>query len=177
MENSQERTVQFSGEEFVQIGQIAKAFWEKGVSENPPKFVILMGGIGSGKTTMRRQQYAEGYVNFDYGEIYITLKKVFGEDHPRIGDYLALASDLILRETINPRKNVVIEVTGNNEAMLAPVLEKIKESGYEVSIEGLIADVGESYKRHLKAVEEDEDYMSAYHTQEATLSSLLRYFG
>ena len=40
-------------EDFKKIGEISKPILEKGISENPPKFVMFMGGVGSGKTTIR----------------------------------------------------------------------------------------------------------------------------
>lgn len=178
MENDQQQNVvQFSGEEFIQIGEIAKPFWEKGLSENPPKFVIFMGGVASGKTTIRRQQFANGYVHFDFGEIHLALEKAIGKNNPRISESAALASDMILRESIENKKNIVIEIIGDNYDVITPVIDKMKEIGYEVSVQGITADIAESRERHLKAVEEDKDYISAYFTQEATLSTFYHQLG
>lgn len=177
MENSQQKTVQFNGDEFMQIGEIAKPFWENGLSENPPKLVVFMGGVGSGKTTIRKQQFASGYVHFDFGEIYTSIKKNIGEDNPKLTSYTALASDMILRESIENKKNIVIEIIGEREDLITPVINKMKEIGYDVSINAITVDPVEAYKRHLKAVEEDKDYLSAHFTQEATLSSFYHQLG
>lgn len=170
MENSQQKTVQFSGEEFIKIGEIAKPFWENGLSENPPKIVILMGGVGSGKTTIRRQKYSKGYVNFDFGEILTVVKRAIGEDDPKLTSYVSLACDLILRECISEKKNIVIEIIGDSKELIDPVLDGMKKIGYDISLEYIHCDPVEAYKRHLKLVEEDKDYLSAHFTQEATLS-------
>src|SRR3990167_2794191 len=100
MNNKPQKTVEFSGEEFEKITEIAETFLKLGISGNPPKLVILTGGVGSGKTTIRRQKYSKGYVNFDFGEILTVVKRAVGEDDPKLTSYVSLACDLILRECI-----------------------------------------------------------------------------
>lgn len=170
------KVAQFTGEEYLKIGEVAKPFWEKGVSENPPKFVIFMGGVGSGKTTIRRQEYATGYVHFEFGEIFNAIKKKFGEDNPKLSSYASMASDMILRESLENKKSIVIEIIGDNYDVITPVIDKMKENGYEVSVKGITCDPAEAYKRHLKAVKEDPEYLSAHFTQEATLSFFYQQF-
>ena len=177
MENEQQKVVQLSGEEFIQVGETVKPFWENGLSESPPKLIIFMGGVGSGKTTIRRQKYSKGYVNFDFGEIYTALKKAVGEDNPKLPDYLAFASDLVLKESLSEKKNIVIEIIGDSKETITPVIDGMRKLGYDVSLEAIYCDVVEAYKRHLKAVEEDKDYLSAYFTQEATLSTFYHQLG
>ena len=177
MENSQNKTVQFTGEEFIQIGEIAKPFWERGTSSDTPKFVIFMGGIGAGKTTIRREQFAEGYVHFDFGEIYTAIEKAFGGENEKLSEYALFASSLILQESINSKKNIVIEIIGDSQEVITPVIDGMKSIGYEISISAINADVAEAYQRHIKAVNEDPEYISSYYTQEATLASIYSYFG
>lgn len=175
MENSQQKIVQFSGEEFLKISEIAKPFWDRGTSGNPPKLVIFMGGVGSGKTTIRREQFAKDYVHFDFGEIFNVVKKPFDKDDPKLVSYVSLACDLILKESINEKKNIVIEIIGDSYEAITPVIDGMKGIGYEISVNGITCDIAEAYKRHIKAVQEDPDYLSAAHTQEATLSFFYNY--
>jgi len=176
MADNHQNSVELSGEEFTTINEFARSVWERGLSGNPPDFVIFMGGVGTGKTTLRRQNYADGFVHFDFGEIYTALKKIVGENNPKLMGYSVLASDLILRACIEAKKNIVIEIIGDNEQLITPIIDKMKEIGYNISIQAITADVEESYKRHLQAVEKDPDYLSAFHTQEATLASLNYFF-
>lgn len=87
-----------------------------------------------------------------------------------------MASDMILRESLENKKSIVIEIIGDNYDVITPVIDKMKENGYEVSVKGITCDPAEAYKRHLKAVKEDPEYLSAHFTQEATLSFFYQQF-
>lgn len=167
----------FSGDEYLKVGSVAKSFFEKIPSSNPPKFVVLMGGIASGKTTIRRAEFSKDYVNLDFGEVDTALRNFMGKGHPRGIEYCMLACDIILKECVLEKKNMIIEIIGDNYNQLAPVLEKMKEIGYEVQARTIISDVVESYKRHLLATKEDKNYISSYYTQEPTLAIFFNYFG
>ena len=169
--NSEDRPIrEFSDEEFLKISDLAQLFIEKGATEPPPKFVIIAGGVGAGKTTMRRQNFKSGYVNFDFGEIFNAVKKEFGEANPRLSEYATLASTLILSESLAGQKNLVIEIIGDNKAWIETVMNKMKELGYEISLQFIHCDPQKAYQRHVQAVQEDTEYISAYFTQEATLA-------
>lgn len=176
MDDSQLKVAKFSGEEFLLIGEIIKPFWENGVSEDPPKFVMVMGGVGAGKTTIRRQQFGKGYVNFDIGDVYTTLKNAVGKEHPRLPEYVAVAMDMIFKESIEAKKNIVIEIIGDSYEAITPVIDKMREAGYDVSVNGITCDPADAYQRHLKAIKEDPDYISSYFTQEPTLKAFFTHF-
>src|SRR3990167_3567091 len=89
------------------------------------------------------------------GEILNAIKKEFGEDNPKLSSYAAMASDMILRESLENKKNIVIEIIGDNYDVITPVIDKMKENEYEVSVKGITCDPAEAYKRHLNAVKED----------------------
>lgn len=172
-----EEVTEFSGDKWLDIYKIAKTFLDKGISQVPPQFVIFTGGIAAGKTTIRRQLYPKDYVHFDFGEIYQAIEKAFGKDSPRIVKYSALATDMIFNSMIQERKNIVIEIIGENINQTLLLAPKMKEIGYEIHIGHAELNLEKARARHLKAVEEDTDYMSAFHTQEATLAPFFTYFG
>lgn len=171
------KTVEFSGDEFLQISEIAQTFLKTGAIGNPPKLVIFMGGVGSGKTTIRKQQFTSDFVHFEFGEIYTAVKKAVGEDNPKLTSFVNLACDLILRESIETKKNIVTEIIGDNKDVIEKLAEGMKGLGYVVDLRFIHCDPAEAYKRHLKAVEEDKDYLSAHFTQEATLSYFYHLLG
>jgi len=175
--DEQQKATQFTGDEFLKVSEIAESFLKRGVSENPPKFVIFMGGVGAGKTTIRKQQFGKGYVHFEFGEIYTAVKKAFGENDPKLTSYSALACDLILRESFEKKKNIVTEIIGENYDLITPMIDWLKDAGYEISVTAITCDIVEAYKRHLQAVQENPDYLSAAHTQEATMSAFYHQLG
>lgn len=166
----QDKTVHFTGEEYIKINTITKSFCENAASENPPKFVIFTGGIGSGKTTIRKQECTSDYVHFEFGEILNAVKKEFGENNPKLIESASLASDLILQESLENKKNIVIEIIGDDYEQTTLIIDKMIEIGYKISIRNITCDPTEAYQRHLKAAKEDPNYLSAYFTQKATLS-------
>lgn len=179
MENQKnnQRMLQLTPDEYIQIRKIVDLFLEKGLSVNPPQFVIITGGIASGKTTLRRQKYSDGYVNFEFGEICNVIKEEFEQNNTKLTDYVVLICDAILNESIEAKKNIVIEIIGDNKEILDLIVNKMKSVGYEVSIEFVFCDPTEAYKRHLKAVETDRNYQSVHFTDAATLSFIYRKFG
>lgn len=80
MDNKLQQSLNLTDEEVAQLTEIVKPFWEKGESQNPPQLVILTGSVASGKTTMRRQKFNGGYVQFEYGDVYTLIKKVINAD-------------------------------------------------------------------------------------------------
>jgi hypothetical protein len=170
MANPQPELAEFSGDEFIQVGEIARSFWERGISEDPPKFVIVMGGIAAGKTTIRRHHYERGYVHFDYGEICKAVVDVVGRDHERFPSYASLACDLVLRESLATRKFLVIEIIGESLSLITPIIQAMRQLGYGLSVNAIEADPGEARARHLRAVKADSTYSSSYFSQEPTMA-------
>lgn len=176
-EDTSKEVIKFNIDEYNKIIEIAEPFWERGISENPPKFIVFMGGVGSGKTTIRKQEYATGYVHFECGEILNAIDKELERGDPRLSSYATLASNLILNESLTKKKNIVIEIIGDNYSLIEPVLEKMKELGYETFLKFINCDPVEAYKRHMSAVKEDPEYNSVYFTQEATFKFLYHQLG
>jgi hypothetical protein len=102
---------------------------------------------------------------------------VVGRDHDRLVSYVSLACDLILRESLNARKNIVIEIIGESLLPITPVISGMKAAGYDLSVNGIVVDPAEAARRHLKAVEEDEGYVSAHYTQAPTLAVFYHVLG
>jgi len=159
-----------SPEEFSKVKGIIDPLLALGATSDNPQFAILMGGVGSGKTTTRKKDYSDGYVQFDYGEIQIAVQNFFGEDNINISGFTSLACLLLLNEAISQKKNMVIEVIGDDKYPLEPVIDGMIALGYKVTMKFVECDPVEAYKRHLKDVADDMDYISAYYTQGPTLS-------
>jgi hypothetical protein len=128
MESEEIKTFALTGDEFLRVGEVAEFFLNKGLSPEEPEFVIFMGGIAVGKTTIRHENYAGDYVHFDFGEIFNETEDEFGKEAPRLTTYAALASKIILTESLKRRKNIVIEIIGETEEPIKPISEKMAEA-------------------------------------------------
>lgn len=54
-------------------------------------------------------------------------------------------------------------------------LDGFKAIGYDIHLDFIYCDPVEAYKRHVKAVAEDPNYVSAFYAQDVTLSYLYQY--
>ncbi|MDR3547874.1 MAG: zeta toxin family protein [Candidatus Pacebacteria bacterium] len=177
MESDENKIIALTGDEFLRIGEVVEYLLNRGDSSDTPEFVIFMGGIASGKTTIRHKDYAGGFVHFDFGEIYKEIEDEFGKGEPRLAEYASFASNTILREALKRKKNIVIEIIGETQEPIGLVIDKMREVGYKISVQGITCDVKEAYARHIKATQEDKDYISAHYSQRPTLAEFYTYFG
>ena len=176
MKQTGQDTVTMSGEEYIQVAEIARPFWERGEISETPAFVMVVGGVAAGKTTHRRAAYAKGYVHLDYGEIYLAFEKLLGKGHKNIAPMSLMAIDMVTYQAIQEKRNIVIEFIGDNAETMTELINTMKSYGYKVELIPIIADVAESYKRHLKAVDDDPDYISSHHSESFMLAALKRHF-
>jgi len=93
-----------------------------------------------------------------------------------VPDFTIMASDMILQNAIAEKKNIVIEITGDNYNLFKPVLDKMIGVGYKPNINSIFCDPIQAYERHIKAVQNDKSYWSAYYTEMPTLSFFYKYF-
>lgn len=156
---------------------VINSFTAKATVGNPPTFVIVTGGVGVGKTTIRRQRYAEGYVHFDFGEILTAVIKEFGKENPDLVAYVDIACKSIIKECLEKRYNVVIEIIGDKEEIFTPVIKKFEAMGYKSDFAYVDCDPKTACLRHMKAVQEDPDYQTAYYDQEGTLTYVYEQLG
>ena len=134
--------------------------------EGRPNFVLLTGGVGNGKTTLRRKQYAKGYVHIDAAEIFASFAKGKYYDFPvAFEESLNLIGSLIARRAIKEKRNIVMEIIGDSFEDASAIIAAMKSAGYEVKISFVECDQPEAYRRHLNAVKTDVNYVSAFHTQ------------
>jgi len=135
-------------------------------TDKQPQFVLFMGGVASGKTTMRRQQYAKGYVHIDAAEIFAQLTG--GQYAAFPGAYLAELESLgskLAKDAVNAKKNIVMEIIGDSLEMQQAIAEAVSSIGYSVHAQVLTCSVEEAQRRHKHACDTDVNYISAYYTQ------------
>jgi KaiC/GvpD/RAD55 family RecA-like ATPase len=158
----QSKTIKFGSDE-----EVIDSFLLKGKQDTPPKFVVIAGPVGTGKTTCRREKYAQDYVLIDAGElfdIYITDKS--GDEAEKMEQRaMAVGVELVTR-AVGQRRNIVIEILGDQEEPKKSILPKMASLGYQTKIEFIDCDVEEALRREKAGV---RDNMSAYYSQDGTM--------
>lgn len=135
------------------------------VSDTKPKFILITGGVGSGKTTMRKQKYNDGYVVIDGGEIFRFLAN--DKDSDDIEPFLPSIDAIgcrIARKAINERRNIVVEIIGANFDETKEVIDTMTKLGYDAEVIFVDCDPAQARQRHLKAIQTDKLYLSCYFT-------------
>ena len=98
-----------------------------------PIFIIVMGGVCTGKTTFRENKYSfKDYTHIDAGEIFIELSEGEYYDFPsHLEDKMHQIGITKMRDSIKENKNIVIEIIGANYESVEELIglsEKIKYS-------------------------------------------------
>jgi len=147
--------------------EVNKFFDESSESRGEsPKFVLITGVTGAGKTTLRREKYKKGYVNLDAADIYISVGKgelfeVSEEEEKK----LEMIGSLIAKRAIAEKRNIVTEIIGASQHAIESFMQPFLSIGYKTELNYVDCDPVEAYKRHYNAVQTDKTYMSSYYCQ------------
>jgi len=114
-----------------------------------PRLVMLMGAPAVGKTTIRRERYATGYVVVDAAEIFLNLSNggvypfpaTFEEPMSLIGMYVA-------KKAVFKLRNILIEVVGTEFQPLKELLDPMYALGYQIDVQLITCDFEESVRRN-----------------------------
>jgi hypothetical protein len=131
--------------------------------DEPPRIVIFMGGPAAGKTTLRRQHCATGYVLVDAAEIFLSLSR--GEFFPfpeAFEEPLELVGQMVARRAVAERRHIVTELIGADLDATNALLEAMNAIGYEISAEFINCDVEEAMRRNLAR---GDDNISCYYAE------------
>jgi hypothetical protein len=165
----------YTADEFMAVNAIAERFLAVGKSAASPVFALILGGMGAGKTTLRRSKFGDSFVHVDFGDVYLAFEKdtsfaLEKKDPRRMAAYGVLACEIILRKSIMAKKNIVVELIGDDAFAVTFLMEMMKGAGYEVQVCPIYGDIAEAVARYKQAVKDDPDYISAYDSQQPTIS-------
>lgn len=154
-----------------QLNAIKNVFLVETQTEENPEFLVVTGSIGVGKTTFRKEQ-VKNFVHIDYADILPIVKETFEEFEELHNDYTLMIMVMLIQDALFQRKNIAIEILGNDSEALLQINDAMKKYGYTTSLKHLECPDDVAIQRHEKALEEDEDYLSAYYTQDSIISLL-----
>jgi hypothetical protein len=132
--------------------------------------VLFTGGVGAGKTTIRREKYGltSGYVTLDAGEIFIRLCRGRYVNFPPPPEEAELAEVIELigygtaLRAIRERRSIVTELIGATVEPMKALIDAIIGIGYHCELASVTCDVEEAYRRN---VSRGDDNISAFYTE------------
>ncbi|HUL45579.1 MAG TPA: zeta toxin family protein [Steroidobacteraceae bacterium] len=120
------------------------------VEQTQPRFVLLLGGVCTGKTSMRKATYSKDYVVLDAGEIFLNLSRgeyyEFGEMFEQPLDMIGYG---VAYKAIRGRRNIVTELIGSDYGPTKSVIDAMQSLGYKVEVIGVDCDLEVAMARNL----------------------------
>ena len=135
--------------EFNIKNEVGRLFDESSKSSLQPTAVILMGGIASGKTTLRKQKYSRGYALIDAGDVFLNLSR--GEFLPFPGPLesaIEVVGRAATKRALSERRNIVTEIIGADQQPTEQLTSSLATIGYKVEIVLLTCTPEEAAKRN-----------------------------
>lgn len=133
------------------------------VSAGQPEIVIVMGGVAVGKTTIRKQHFATGYVVVDSVEIFLSLCRGEHFDFPGpIEELMEIVGGLVAKRAITERRNIVTEIVGSDYESTKELIDAMNLAGYLVNGQMVECDPEAAMKRNLNR---GDDCVSAYYAE------------
>ena len=170
-----DKKIELNIDESNKIEEVINSFLIKGVTDNPSKFIAIIGPIASGKTTYRRETYPEDYVLIDSGELFDAFNGDKDNDPERKSEYLMVTGIELVKRSISEKKNIMIEVnidTDEKRKQLQNITDRMESLGYEIKIEVIDCDLEQCKERNLKG----RDNVSSYYSTDETLHYFDIYF-
>lgn len=129
-----------------------------------PNLIIIMGGVCSGKTEFRKNKYlGPDFNHIDAGEIFIELSENEYYEFPsHLEDKMNQIGLEKLRVCIFQKKDIVVEIVGENLEAVKELLELAKKIDYKTNVEFLECDIEDALQRNENR---DENNISAYYCE------------
>lgn len=126
-----------------------------------PRFVLLLGGVSSGKTWTRRRKYSRGFVIVDAAEIFISLSRGGYYDFPDgLLDPMEAIGSVVAARAIAERRNVVTEMLAIDRGMFEGTFHAMVAAGYKAEVVWIECDPAVGAQRN--ANRGDLDISSAF---------------
>ena len=145
-------------------GEVGRYFDDSSLSNGEqPKIVILTGGPGAGKTTVRKQSLSQGYVLVDAAEIFVRLSR--GECFPFPGpleEPMNIVGNLVAQRAISERRHIVTELIGADHRTLMELIQTMTTAGYKIEVRYIHCGIEAAVSRNLSR---GDDNISSYYAE------------
>lgn len=130
------------------------------------KLVLILGAVGVGKTTFRREKYSNGYVNVDAGDIFIELSKGEYYDFPsHLKKEMVKIGKSLMLDSLRSKKDIVLEFPGSNYDDVMEITNLAEKLGYTCELEMLQCDIDVAWERNISRSDNNISsyYYEKYH--------------
>jgi len=128
-----------------------------------PNFVLIFGPVAVGKTTLRKEKYATGFVLIDAVPIFLHMSR---------GEYYSFSTDLcepmdvfgrmIATRAIQERRHIVTEMIGGDEEAVQALIDAMTAIGYKVDLIFVHCPLEQAVQWNLNR---RDDSISAYYAE------------
>ena len=140
--------------------------------DEKPKIVILTGGCASGKTTLRKEQYATGYVIVDAAEIFLSLSR--GEFFPfpdGLEKPMNMIGERVAHRAVVERRHIVTELIFFDLEGVTNITHALRAFGYTMTMVQVQCDPEVAWERN---VNRGDDNISCVVTERYQIRWLLK---
>lgn len=124
-----------------------------------PVMRVIMGGVCTGKTTLRQSQCARGYVIVDAAEVFLALAQGKDYEFPSVlAERMNLVGRLLAVRAIREQRHIAVELLDHDPELF----HAITAAGYRIELQFLTCDPAEAVRRNQTR---GTDSISAYFAQ------------
>lgn len=153
-----------SGEDyraFNVLDEVDRLFDESSLSHGQqPHFVLILGPVAVGKTTLRKGKYATGYVVVDSAEIFLHMSR--NESYPfpeAFREPMEVFGRMVATRAVQERRHIVTEVIGAEANALQALIGAMTGIGYKVDLMFVHCPIEQAIQWNLNR---SDDSISAY---------------
>ena len=140
-----------------------------------PRLALIIGAVAAGKTTLRRERFATGFVLIDAADIFVSLQ---GEALLAFPGPLEEAMERVGKaaatRAIAERRHIVTELIGEDREATEALCHAMDGAGYSIGMLGLTCDLDVALERNLGRGENNVSayYAEPYHRRWLTQAAL-----
>lgn len=139
-------------------------YLKEGHKSEEPELVIIMGPVAAGKTSYIKKHYANGFVWIDMARIFFDLQKDTGIKLNRKNEIINFIGIVTLELAILEKRNIVVEMIGEDLEKIEGVIDAMKMQGYNTKIT-IKNSVDDSCFGGENSESKPAEYMSAFYTE------------
>ena len=129
--------------------------------DGEPRLIVIVGAVAVGKTTLRKERFATGFVLVDAVPIFLSLCRGQYLDFPGPLEVpMQVMGALVTGQAIRERRNIVTEFIPDNAEQLKVLMDAMLAIGYRIELVYVDCPFEEAVKRNLNR---DEDCISSYY--------------